>query len=74
MIANGIFNTDFLLNFIYNNDIEKAIEIFEFNYIKVTHTQRGKSYPIKCISPVYKSYLKHNKSKVKYTEDEYKIT
>lgn len=65
MIVEGIFNSPFLLNFIYNNDIEKTIDIFERNYIKITHTQKGKSYPIKCINPIYKSYLKYNKNKYK---------
>ena len=69
LIVDAIFNTDFLLNIIYNKDIDKAVEIFEKYFIKLTHTQKGKSYEIKCIAlarilyrSCEKSYRKYNKN------------
>ena len=57
LIVDAIFNTDFLLNIIYNKDIDKAVEIFEEYFIKLTHTQKGKSYEIKCIALARILYL-----------------
>lgn len=70
LIVDGLFQTDFLLRFIYNDRFDTALKQFENAYIKVTHTQKGKSYKIKCVNTIFKSYRKFSETKNKKPKKE----
>ena len=70
LLVDGLFQTDFLLRFIYNDRFETVLKQFENAYIKVTHTQKGKSYKIVCVNTIFKSYRKFSETKNKKPKKE----
>jgi hypothetical protein len=57
-ITTGLFQTEFLLNFIYGKDFENALKTFEKYYIDYITSSKGKSFPIVCANRALKSYNK----------------
>ena len=49
---------------------DTVLKQFENAYIKVTHTQKGKSYKIICVNTIFKSYRKFSETKNKKTKKE----
>ena len=58
LLAEGLFNESFLIDFIYNENFEKTLEAFIDTYVDVVNSQKGRSFPIQCINPNKKSYRK----------------
>ena len=51
LITHGLVNSNMLLNFLYEIDIDANVELFIYEYVKTTHTQRGKKYEKKFNNP-----------------------
>ncbi len=61
LLTEGFLNNNFLLDFIYNNNIDALLILFKDVYVIKTHTQKGKSYEVICINPLKKWHVKKRK-------------
>ncbi len=61
LLTEGFLNNNFLLDFIYNSNIDAILILFKNAYVKKTHTQKGKSYEVICINPLKKWHVKKRK-------------